>query len=499
MVDDGRRGVPYGRVSQGDRGRRDQIRHTTPRDATCSMAPLYKSIANRCDRHPPPQTPSSSSPCHLSPHTMTWKNPLDRGASPEKYTGDRSRVAESSKSSAPRAAPHHLPPNPYSRTDDREQARDRKYDLDDRAWSRRDSGHSRDKTESYDIPRSGAYDDPEGSRPHKRPRYSPSSDKRESRYESYSSRSRHGDYDDPRESRYEDRRYRPRDDDYRGSRYDDRDSRLDRSSRYDDHYSSRDHRHSPNHHSRSGTRRDDPKRRSASPEDGEIDEEPARPPTPPGPPPRDSPPPSHPHRRLTMKNRPAGQAGNRLPPRPPSIPPPPPGTAPPSPPTQAPPSPPTQAPPSPPTQPPEPHPVVEKTRRPVPPSVPPPERPAKRLPDAPVGPGCPIHFRRPSDEEEKIKLGRTFTGVRRLEAYELGRKLGEGTFGVVTKGVEKATKRQIALKKLLVHNPRDGVSDCVPGKMLILGVVDDGSRDQAAQESGPQECGQDPGHGRRAQ
>jgi hypothetical protein len=29
---------------------------------------------------------------------------------------------------------------------------------------------------------------------------------------------------------------------------------------------------------------------------------------------------------------------------------------------------------------------------------------------------------------------------------------------VVTKGVEIATKRAIALKKLITHNPRDGVS-----------------------------------------
>lgn len=28
---------------------------------------------------------------------------------------------------------------------------------------------------------------------------------------------------------------------------------------------------------------------------------------------------------------------------------------------------------------------------------------------------------------------------------------------VVTKGIEKATNRPIALKKLLTHNPRDGV------------------------------------------
>jgi hypothetical protein len=33
----------------------------------------------------------------------------------------------------------------------------------------------------------------------------------------------------------------------------------------------------------------------------------------------------------------------------------------------------------------------------------------------------------------------------------------ELTSSVVTKGVEIATKRAIALKKLITHNPRDGV------------------------------------------
>ncbi|WWD16710.1 hypothetical protein CI109_101141 [Kwoniella shandongensis] len=77
-------------------------------------------------------------------------------------------------------------------------------------------------------------------------------------------------------------------------------------------------------------------------------------------------------------------------------------------------------------------------------------------------------FRQLTAEEELTKLQKTFEGTATLAAYDLGAKLGEGTFGVVTKGIEIASKRAIALKKLITHNPRDGVSVTTVREIKIL-------------------------------
>lgn len=63
---------------------------------------------------------------------------------------------------------------------------------------------------------------------------------------------------------------------------------------------------------------------------------------------------------------------------------------------------------------------------------------------------------------------RYFKGTTTLAAYDMGSKLGEGTFGVVTKAIELATKRPVALKKLIQHNPRDGVSVTTMREIKIL-------------------------------
>ena len=63
-----------------------------------------------------------------------------------------------------------------------------------------------------------------------------------------------------------------------------------------------------------------------------------------------------------------------------------------------------------------------------------------------------------TEKQEQEKLGRIFEGTTTLKDYNLGTKLGEGTFGVVTKATEYGTGVQVALKKLITHNPRDGVS-----------------------------------------
>lgn len=77
-------------------------------------------------------------------------------------------------------------------------------------------------------------------------------------------------------------------------------------------------------------------------------------------------------------------------------------------------------------------------------------------------------FRFPTAAEENESLGRHFIGTSTLAAYDLGLKLGEGTFGVVTKAVELATKRPVALKKLIMHNTRDGVSVTTVREIKIL-------------------------------
>ncbi|ORX36332.1 kinase-like domain-containing protein [Kockovaella imperatae] len=64
--------------------------------------------------------------------------------------------------------------------------------------------------------------------------------------------------------------------------------------------------------------------------------------------------------------------------------------------------------------------------------------------------------------------GPRFVGCTNLKAYDLGLKLGEGTFGVVTKGIQIVTKRAVALKQLLTHNPRDGVSTTTIREIKIL-------------------------------
>jgi serine/threonine-protein kinase BUR1 len=52
---------------------------------------------------------------------------------------------------------------------------------------------------------------------------------------------------------------------------------------------------------------------------------------------------------------------------------------------------------------------------------------------------------------------RRFRGSARISEYEVMKeKLGEGTFGVVSKGVSKRSGKVFALKKILMHNEKDG-------------------------------------------
>lgn len=52
----------------------------------------------------------------------------------------------------------------------------------------------------------------------------------------------------------------------------------------------------------------------------------------------------------------------------------------------------------------------------------------------------------------------SFAGCSRISDYELQGKLGEGTFGEVHRAKSKKTGALVALKKIIMHNEKDGVS-----------------------------------------
>ena len=52
----------------------------------------------------------------------------------------------------------------------------------------------------------------------------------------------------------------------------------------------------------------------------------------------------------------------------------------------------------------------------------------------------------------------SYVGCSRISDYELMGKLGEGTFGEVHRAKSKKTGALVALKKIIMHNEKDGVS-----------------------------------------
>ena len=51
---------------------------------------------------------------------------------------------------------------------------------------------------------------------------------------------------------------------------------------------------------------------------------------------------------------------------------------------------------------------------------------------------------------------RRYRGSSKITDFEFTDKLGEGTFGIVSKGRSKRTGAVVALKKILIHNEKDG-------------------------------------------
>ncbi|KAI9250540.1 kinase-like domain-containing protein [Phascolomyces articulosus] len=63
---------------------------------------------------------------------------------------------------------------------------------------------------------------------------------------------------------------------------------------------------------------------------------------------------------------------------------------------------------------------------------------------------------------------RRFVGSSRITDYQLNQKLGEGTFGEVHKGIHKATGAVVALKRILMHNEREGIPITAIREIKIL-------------------------------
>ncbi|KAJ7236249.1 kinase-like domain-containing protein [Mycena rebaudengoi] len=145
------------------------------------------------------------------------------------------------------------------------------------------------------------------------------------------------------------------------------------------------------------------------------------PPPPPPPPTTSPPPPPPPDSRLIPRNAPLPPPPSSLPPRPPA-----------------------------PMDIHSPPPMAPVPNRPAPP----PE--VRKDPDV-------VHIgRRPppprrSDGEEEAAYGRTFKGCGNQQEYQITTKLGEGTFGEVHKAVHTATGRAVALKRILMHNEKEGM------------------------------------------
>ncbi|CAB4373453.1 unnamed protein product [Rhizophagus irregularis] len=62
----------------------------------------------------------------------------------------------------------------------------------------------------------------------------------------------------------------------------------------------------------------------------------------------------------------------------------------------------------------------------------------------------------------------TFVGCSSITDYEIKDKLGEGTFGEVHKGIHKKTKNVVALKRILMHNEKEGIPITAIREIKIL-------------------------------
>ncbi|KAN0127249.1 Protein kinase-like domain containing protein [Lactarius tabidus] len=95
------------------------------------------------------------------------------------------------------------------------------------------------------------------------------------------------------------------------------------------------------------------------------------------------------------------------------------------------------------------------------------EKPKERLsssqPSRPLRPPL-----RRSREEEYKAYGRTFVGSGQHDDYDAMTKLGEGTFGEVHKAKHRPTSKLVALKRILMHNEKEGMPVTALREIKIL-------------------------------
>ncbi|KAI5117879.1 hypothetical protein M0805_002271 [Coniferiporia weirii] len=71
-------------------------------------------------------------------------------------------------------------------------------------------------------------------------------------------------------------------------------------------------------------------------------------------------------------------------------------------------------------------------------------------------------------DEEKAAYRRVFVGCGRRDDYDIMTKLGEGTFGEVHKALHRETRAPVALKRILMHNEKEGMPVTALREIKIL-------------------------------
>ncbi|KAF7289975.1 NTF2 domain-containing protein [Mycena indigotica] len=129
-------------------------------------------------------------------------------------------------------------------------------------------------------------------------------------------------------------------------------------------------------------------------------------------------------------------------------------------------------PPQPAHSPPPPPPPDIRLNNPLPPKPPPPISPPRKQPPEIRKEVARTTRRTPpprrSQQAEEIAYGRTFKGCGNQYDYEITTKLGEGTFGEVHKAHHPASNSLVALKRILMHNEKEGMPVTALREIKIL-------------------------------
>ncbi|CEL58897.1 hypothetical protein RSOLAG1IB_08917 [Rhizoctonia solani AG-1 IB] len=76
-----------------------------------------------------------------------------------------------------------------------------------------------------------------------------------------------------------------------------------------------------------------------------------------------------------------------------------------------------------------------------------------------------------SPDQEMQAYGRKFVGTSQLRDYAILEKLGEGTFGEVHKATHTVTRKVVALKRILMHNEKEGLPVTALREIKILKML----------------------------